>query len=290
MSFSKAELVKPDRRDSKVGDTLEVTMTHYENKLRNMNKVDVEVTGFEERWPGLALGVQGRQARINKDPDPRRPAPFELSLVLKEMLPGPGGAGATADLDRQPRRREVVSIHIVQSADVLSRQIHEAVVDAVAGDLGLAAAELLDAGHRDFMLPELKYARALLAASRPPPVFAELNAEQRVCVEDIVRGRRITLTLGPPGTGKTRTIAAACVAMACDHTRAGSATGRGGDGRVIAAPPGADGVMVLVQSNVAGLNVLKARSASIFLMNYYITVATVSPASTFSRRALLRFL
>lgn len=68
--------------------------------------------------------------------------------------------------------------------------------------------------------------------------FSRFPFPQRACVAGIVGGDRLTLTLGPPGTGKTTCIAAAAWALS-EHA------------------PRAD-VVVLAQQNVAAMNVLRA--------------------------------
>ena len=80
---------------------------------------------------------------------------------------------------------------------------------------------------------------AAMAALLSPPPF-KLNEAQKGCLADVEAGVALSLTCGPPGTGKTTTIAAVAWSLA---TRARSLVPL---------------VLICTQQNVAALNVLQA--------------------------------
>lgn len=90
----------------------------------------------------------------------------------------------------------------------------------------------------------VRHLQATAAAAPPPPRAAAplarravgLNFAQAACVADIASGAPLTLCLGPPGTGKTKTVAHAAAALA-----------DAGERVVITAP-----------TNVAAVNALRA--------------------------------
>jgi hypothetical protein len=84
---------------------------------------------------------------------------------------------------------------------------------------------------------------ALLAPFGTAELAGGLNEEQAGCVSDICAGTAVSLCLGPPGTGKTRTVAAAAASLA----------------RARQGVPGRQGVATA--ANVAALNVLRALMA-----------------------------
>ncbi len=117
----------------------------------------------------------------------------------------------------------------------------------------LVAAQV--AAHAAGRLPQPGFATRHLqahAAALPPPdapaaalgadgdaLLARLNAQQAACVRRIAAGASLTLCLGPPGTGKTRTVAAVAAALAPTER-----------------------VLVCAAANVAALNVLRALLAA----------------------------
>ena len=95
-----------------------------------------------------------------------------------------------------------------------------------------------------FATAHLQTRVAAAQPARRPPLPAActdgLNAEQAALVLDVAAGAPVTLAHGPPGTGKTRTVAAVAAALAA----------------------GGETVLVLAQQNVAALNVLRALRAA----------------------------
>jgi hypothetical protein len=197
---------------------LRVFMAQYDTKLHMADRCKVALAGHELPWLAVAIEVKGRTAVLK--PDARA---GDVQLVL-----APG---------EQP---VVERITIVRSSDLLAEIVYKALLDLAAprGRLGFATAHVLDSAA------EVPPPRAPPLARLPAGVTVPwvLNAAQAACVDDVAAGAPLTLTLGPPGTGKTTTIAAVAWSLA---TRAPA-----GDAR--------RDVVILKQQNVAALNVLKA--------------------------------
>ena len=197
---------------------LRILMAQYDTKLHLFDRCEVALAGHELPWLALTQKVTGRTAVLKAD----------------------SRAGATQLLLAPGERPVVERITIVRSSDLLAEVVYKALLDLAAprDPLRFATAHVLDSAV------EVPPPRAPLLARLPAGVTVPwvLNAAQAECVDDVVAGAPLTLTLGPPGTGKTTTIAAVAWALA---TRAPADDAR-------------RDVVVLTQQNVAALNVLKA--------------------------------
>ena len=197
---------------------LRVLMAQYDTKLHLFDRCEVTLAGYELPWLALVQKVTGRTAVLKAD----------------------ARAGATQLLLIPGVRPVMERITIVRSTDLLAEVVYKALLDLAAprGPLRFATAHVLDSAA------EVPPPRAPPLARLPAGVTVPwvLNAAQAECVDDVAAGAPLTLTLGPPGTGKTTTIAAVAWSLA---TRAPADDAR-------------RAVVVLTQQNVAALNVLKA--------------------------------
>jgi hypothetical protein len=205
---------------------LRVMMAAFDTKLRSGDRVEVTLTGIALPWLALADKVHGRTAVLKADvmirtgPDGE---PLEQAVFNAAFEPG------------------VERITKVLSSDTMSELIYRELLHLAAPTrpMRFATAHGLDdaAAAPPAPAPPLAPLRA-----GGPALPWSLNAPQAACVDAIAGGASLTLTLGPPGTGKTTTIAAVAWSLA------------------ERAPPSdaARAVVVLTQQNVAALNVLRA--------------------------------
>lgn len=207
---------------------LEVRMTHYENKLRRMDRVEVVFVGEATPWRAFAVQVYGKTAVLRPDPKPRK----RQDNTLEPQL----------DFALGKRPLGVKSITVVEQDDLMCRVAYEEIKDLVAPRLPVRFATKHLLGGRSGAGQLLRWPAPIIkpldAVIGSLPFV--LNKAQAECVADLERGVSLSLTCGPPGTGKTTTIAAVAWSLA---TRS-----RG------SAPL----VAICTQQNVAALNVLHA--------------------------------
>ena len=217
-------------------DLLQITMTHYENKLRSMDLVEVV---FEEHsdnpWLAVAVSVKGKTAVLKPDTKPRK----RKNGTVIPQLRFPSGA---------LRPVNVKSVTIVGQDEHMLRTVYNQIKDlcSSSSQSTLVTSNLL--GGRYSSQKNISVSPPPQPLQKLPPNLLSdsniaLNDAQARSVEDVVRGRPITLTNGPPGTGKTTTIAAVAMTLAL------------GESVLKSRHPL---VVICTQQNVAALNVLLA--------------------------------
>lgn len=213
---------------------LELCMAQYDSKIRKGDRVEVRFEGIVQPWLAFAVGVMGKTAILAVDQRPR----YDVDGALLEQL----DVKPLFNLSRHPSVKDITRVLTSDyTADLLMTLIKDLVGQSVNARCQsidhsrFAAKYLLGGAHAaapPYLLPPL------------PPLDGapfQLNAEQATCINDVVAGNPISLTLGPPGTGKTTCIAAVawhlaerCILSECPL------------------------VVITTQQNVAALNVLRA--------------------------------
>ena len=189
-------------------NTLLLRLTRYESAPARGDRVDALFgRASQQPWRGVVARRDGRQATVLADDSSHTAG---------------AAAGATPE-----------SVTVVFSADRLAQSVRDCAERHA--DSGIAPG---------FATRHLQTKVATCAPARRPAIqdvdVDGLNDDQAALVRYVADGAPLTLALGPPGTGKTRTVAAVASALAASG----------------------ETVLVLTQQNVAALNVLRALRAA----------------------------
>jgi len=206
---------------------LQVCMAEYENKLRTRDRVEVTIEGSDLPLVASAVSVRGKMAVLQCD---RRLAEQQRALFRVGAHP------VVKDITRVRTNDHTGEFLMRLIKDLVGRSRSAGTITGLR-----FATKYLLGGTYAAMPPSLLPRLAPQTPSAGVPSF-QLNEWQASCVNDVVAGHRITLTLGQPGTGKTTCIAAVASSIA-ERSKAGSDTPL---------------VVITTQQNVAALNVLRA--------------------------------